>query len=501
MPTLFLHRSAALLLALAAISASPRGAAASGGVVPEMGARKLGMGAIIGRPDDLSAIYHNPAGLVLSPGVNVYLNVGVALLDTEMQLRPWEDSDRYISDPVDAEGYYPPFSPSRAFGVIPMLVASTNLLSDKLVLALGFFVPNAVGAAFERDSVVRYHLVDSYYVTVSASLALAWRPLPWLAVGAAANLLYMRAHVERFFFPKFGATDLDIMFKGDSVLELGGEDISFSGTFGILLWPLPNVSFGAVLITRSNFELAGDATISFGPSTNREGGLSGTGRTFMFLPWTVQFGINWDVTPWLELAGELRYYVYSQQKELRIEVEGIPLLTELVTPKDYHNSYHLGGGFMISPPPLPGLELMVGYHYDYSPAPDSKVSVEQPTFSHHGLRLGARYQAHDLLRFSLTYVHYWYVPRSTDRSSSTPPSNYRGSGENHIMSLNLELTFKQLVPRHTNSDRSSSALTPAGGVARPLRATSMRSPRSYPANPSPRRSTDRNLCVEVPGVH
>ena len=45
-----------------------------------------------------------------------------------------------------------------------------------------------------------------------------------------------------------------------------------------------------------------------------------------------------------------------------------------------------------------------------------------------------------------------------------------------------------LVDRPGDPDRSSLALTPAGGVARRLRATSMRHRRSYPADPSSQRS-------------
>ncbi len=60
-----------------------------------------------------------------------------------------------------------------------------------------------------------------------------------------------------------------------------------------------------------------------------------------------------------------------------------------------------------------------------------------------------------------------------------------------------ERLIAQLVPRHRNSDRSSPALTSAGGVARPLRATGMRHPRSYPANASSQRSTHRNSCDGV----
>ncbi len=46
--------------------------------------------------------------------------------------------------------------------------------------------------------------------------------------------------------------------------------------------------------------------------------------------------------------------------------------------------------------------------------------------------------------------------------------------------------------RHRGPDRASPVLAPAGGVARQLRATSMRPSRSYPADAIPRRSIDRD---------
>src|SRR4051812_47095823 len=67
------------------------GTATAGGFgIPEIGARQTAMGSIIGRPDDPSSIYHNPAGLVLEPGWNVYLSSGLSLLDTSFELAPWD---------------------------------------------------------------------------------------------------------------------------------------------------------------------------------------------------------------------------------------------------------------------------------------------------------------------------------------------------------------------------------------------------------------------------
>ena len=92
------------------------------------------MAAIIGRPDDSSAIYHNPAGLVLEHGWQLYASLGVSLLDTEIQLAPWDQSDRLLGASPGSDGYYAAVRPSRAFGVIPMLAATAEILPDRLVL-------------------------------------------------------------------------------------------------------------------------------------------------------------------------------------------------------------------------------------------------------------------------------------------------------------------------------------------------------------------------------
>jgi len=61
-------------------------------------------------------------------------------------LRPWPGSERYIDAEVDSAGYYRA-EPTTAYGVIPMLTASTDLGRDDLVLALGSTCPTPSAAA------------------------------------------------------------------------------------------------------------------------------------------------------------------------------------------------------------------------------------------------------------------------------------------------------------------------------------------------------------------
>src|ERR1044071_3824830 len=155
-----------------ALAASAR---AGGFGIPEIGVRRTAMGSIIGRPDDPSAIYHNPAGLVLQHGWQLYASFGVSLLDTELRLAPWADSDRFLGMEPASDGYYAAVRPSRAYGVIPMLAATAELVPDRLVVGAAVYVGNATGAAVGENASTRYHLIDAYVVAPQLQLAAAYR--------------------------------------------------------------------------------------------------------------------------------------------------------------------------------------------------------------------------------------------------------------------------------------------------------------------------------------
>src|SRR5687768_18428179 len=55
---------------------SPDGARAGGFGIPEIGARRTAMAAVVGRPDEPTAVFHNPAGLSLLRGVHLYATMG-----------------------------------------------------------------------------------------------------------------------------------------------------------------------------------------------------------------------------------------------------------------------------------------------------------------------------------------------------------------------------------------------------------------------------------------
>src|SRR5262245_44124153 len=113
---------------------------AGGFGIPEVGARRTGMAAVVGRPDEPNAVFHNPAGLALAGGVRLYASLGLSMIDTSFRLHTWDQSDRFIDAPVDGDGYYPAVEPTRAMGVIPMLAVTADLYRGKLFGAVSTYV-------------------------------------------------------------------------------------------------------------------------------------------------------------------------------------------------------------------------------------------------------------------------------------------------------------------------------------------------------------------------
>jgi long-subunit fatty acid transport protein len=399
------------------------------------------MGAVIGRPDELSALYHNPAGLVLADEWRIYMSAGLSLLSTEFELAPWDRSDEFLGTMPEANGYYAPVKPNRAMGVVPMLAAGGRVW-NKLYAGAALYVGNATGAAFDAGAVTHYHLIDGYIVAPQLSVTAAYKLRDDLALAATAGVINMRVHGKRYVFPVIDGNDISSLAGTKPELVLDGE--AWAPTWSVSAYgkPHPRVTWGAVIVGKVNATLEGPIQITYSDDASQPGDtLMGKQTTSQMLPWTFQGGANVDVTPNLELGSELRYWLYRQYKRQHTDVVGIFLVRELNTEKDYTDSWELTGGARVHGlAAVPGLDLMMGMQFDKSPAPAKTVTLDQPSFSHWGLHTGARYSV-GRYRFGASYIHYWYeIPTITD-SITLPPSNVRGHGANNIMTLSVEASL------------------------------------------------------------
>jgi len=414
-------------------------AAAGGFGIPDLGVRRTAMGAVIGRPDEGSAIYHNPAGLVLQHGWHLYLSMGLALVRSEFQLHSWDQSDRFLGVTAGADGYYAPVRPSRAMGALPMLALTGEILPGKLVLGAGVYVGNAQGAGFKADDVTRYHLIDGYVIAPQAVIAASYQITDSLALGGSAGVLNVRIHGRRDVFPIVNGQDLSSITGTKPELVLDGSGWAPSWMLAAFGRPHPRVTWGATVTGRVDATMTGPVTITYSDDAQTPGDqLIGTQTTTQLLPWAFMAGANVDVTPHVELGAEGRYWLYRQYKHQHTDIVGIFLARELDTVKNYNDSWQVSGGVRVHDlAALPGVELMAGTHFDRTPAPTSTVTLDQPTFRHVGLHSGVRWTV-GRYRIGASYLRYFYlIPTVTD-STTSPPSNFRGNGANHIFTVSIE---------------------------------------------------------------
>jgi long-subunit fatty acid transport protein len=418
------------------------GQARAGGFgIPEIGVRRTAMAAVIGRPDELSALYHNPAGLVLADEWRIYVSAGLSLLSTEFELSPWDRSNEFLGAMPEATGYYAPVKPSRAMGVVPMLAAGGRVW-DKLYAGAAIYVGNATGAAFEESAVTHYHLIDGYIVAPQLSVSAAYQLRDDLALAVTAGVIHMRVHGKRYVFPIVDGNDISSLAGTKPELILDGQGWAPTWSVSAYGAPHPRVTWGAALIGRVDATLEGPVQITYSDDASQPGDvLSGRQTTEQLLPWTLQAGANVDVTPNLELGTELRYWLYRQYDRQHTDIVGIFLVRELTTEKNYSDSWEVAGGLRVHDlAAAPGLDLMAGFNWDKSPAPPKTVTLDQPSFTHWGVHAGARYTL-GRYRIGASYIFYKYlIPTITD-SVTLPPSNVRGNGVNNIMTLSVEASL------------------------------------------------------------
>lgn len=422
-----------------AVGLCPTTAEAGGFGIPEIGVRRTGMGAVIGRPDDVSSIYHNPAGLTLTPGWNVFVSGGFAKISTEFEIHNWERSDEFLMTDAGPDGYYDPIKPARAFAVIPMIAASAEILPNKLTLGVAVYVGNATGAKFEDDDVTRYHLIDGYVIAPQAVLAASYRINEQIAVGASVGVINFRVHGKREVYPIINGMDISGLAGTRPLLELDGEGWAPSWTVAAFGHPHPRITWGATITGRVDAELEGPVEITYSDDAPNPGDmLVGRQTTQQLLPWTFTGGVNVDVHPNVEIGTEFRYWLYRQYEKQHTDIVGIFLVRELETIKNYHDSFQISGGVRVHDlAAVPKLDMMLGTHFDRSPAPSTTVTLDQPTFNHIGLHSGVRY-GFGRMRLGLSYLRYWYDIPTVTESTTMPPSNFRGHGVNNIFTLSVE---------------------------------------------------------------
>ncbi|MBN1946520.1 MAG: outer membrane protein transport protein [Bradymonadales bacterium] len=398
----------------------------------DFGIRRMGMLAVTARPDDVTAIFHNPAGLTLMEGTVFYHSQSWFVVDTGSR---FYDSQGVLRPDHEVE-------PDWNVGTIPFLGLVSDLGMDRLRLGFGLYAPNAYGGVLPEDEASRYHLLRALFIASRATLSAAYEVTDAFSIGGGVSLIHVYFTARRIMNPLV-LQDPDQRFLPvdqtaalDAELQLDG--MAFTGGFnlGFLFRPLEHLRLGIGFESGAPIDLEGEVELKYPNNTSERS----THHTEMVIPFNLRAGFNWEFAPNFQLGADVYYWHYQILQEQRTELERpIMGMTEMVEPKNYSNSWNWCVGLLYQV--LPELELMLGYQWDYSPIPTRTLTLENPSQTQFGVSMGARWQVTDTVRLGAAYVHNWFELIDIQDSITNPPTNMKGHGANNEFGFDITWTL------------------------------------------------------------
>ena len=407
------------VLLVVAFLLAPASGRAGGFHNEDIGAKRMAMLAIVANPDDAVAIFHNPAGLVLSRGTSLYHSQSWFFVDMGMRM-------------YDSQGVLHPTSgrelkPSWNVGFIPFLGVISDFGTERLRGGFAVYAPNMYGAAMPEDDPTRYHATQVLFLSGRATISLAYRFTKHFSAGANANLVHMLLIAERFMNPLV-LQDPDMRFAPaadlapfDAKLELSGQAWTGSWDIGLLFEPLETLKIGASFVAGARATIRGTAKLRYADG-QRE---SSRHETNFVIPFTLKVGINWEFVEDFQIAADYRYFHYQVFQEQRTKLaDSIMGLDEFRDPKNYFNASNWCVGMMYRV--IPELELMMGFQQDFTPIPDKTYTLDNPGRDQFGISFGVRWKPLEKHRFGLAFLRNWFDLVDVQTSMGMPPANAKG---------------------------------------------------------------------------
>ena len=479
--------------AISSISAVPAISYAGGFTITVIGTRRTGMVANMARPDDLTALFHNPAGLAEQPGLRFHASGSVTFLSTSFHLKaldPFRFPEINRPDcgqpgslpcwPIGADGYYvDEIEPERTFGFLPYLGASTDLglINPRwrdIVVSAAIYAPDFFGGFFRDDAPSAYHFVEGFFLVLASTVGVGWRINRYLSVGASLSYHYMRLKFAQKMSlvdaltpagqPPDPTGEAAQALLNDLKLDYSGKDHGLGWILGLLFHPTDDLSFGFSYNGATSARFEGGLTLT--SLAKRPPGSEQLEALFntlgfkmpkgllveMVIPHALFWGVNYRPTPWLEIGLDYRLWLYTLFKKQTLrpfyDADDPDTLEEPLTEeqlsreKNYNLSYDISLGFLVRPAlrRLPGLDLMAGVSFDKSPIPDETFTIDNPSQDQLVFSAGVRHSWRHW-RLAATYMLTFHLNRDVRTSETSPPTNARGSGVAHMPGIQVEYVY------------------------------------------------------------
>jgi len=262
-----------------------------------MGIRALGIGAaFVGIADDPSAIFYNPAGLILQEQRLNFSISGIYIMPTH----------EYSMNGVMATSHENTSIPQFFF---------TYKASERMTLGFGAYTPYATGGMnWQREQLGTP--LKSYLGIISFTPSLSYRFSEQFSFGLNLNIYY-------------SMLEINTENETGSPLKTKESGTSVSASFGLMYQPNEKWRLG--------LSVRGPATVTLSGTTSINENVPGFGtvqldrdsETKFKLPWDIEFGISYSISERILLSASAQYSMWSRLDKVDKSIKNVPFVGDV----------------------------------------------------------------------------------------------------------------------------------------------------------------------------
>lgn len=383
-------------LAVGVMLVLPLSEAQAGGFsIYEQGARAMGRAsAFVAMPNDPSAIFYNPAGLILLEGTQFYAG-GTIIMPTG----DFEGTDIFGAAATGTQKSQTFFPPNFYI---------SHRLNEKMAVGLGVHAPFGLGTSWEDPATWagRYVSTESSIMQVSINPSVAMAVNEKLAIGVGVDYRISSVSVNQYVINPAPPPLIDV-----ATIALESDMNSAIGfNVGMLYQLNDKANLGMSYRSGVKLEYTGEATI-----TSLIGSPEATAdvETAINYPAVFTAGVAYMLSDNLLVEGDVQYWFWSAFDELVIS--GLSA-TDQVIEENYEDvmEFRVGLEYWKSE----NLALRAGFVHDQTPVPKASISPMLPDASRNGLTAGIGYMTGPMT-FDLAFMYLMFDDADTNGEAHT----------------------------------------------------------------------------------